>query len=179
MSMKVKTVCVCMFTMINSMCLYVHNDRVSQLNSRGEIGLQVYTHERENINHGYDSTNGHPLYCSVETQQWNHTNNPKMGSNRRTADRKFLYSQIYIRHKSRATEEWATHDHLRWRRQLWGRIVRQPETCLRYVHMVRWVQVRRRMVCWWRAWARHVHRGQRGHQDGWLVRWQIYGHIDH
>jgi len=58
-----------------------------------------------------DSTNDHPLYYSVETQHWYHTNNPNMGSNRGTADRKFQYCQIFIRHKSRATEECVTHSH--------------------------------------------------------------------
>ena len=44
-----------------------HNTGVSQLDSRGENGLQVYTHERENANHGFDSTNG--LSFSVDAQQ--------------------------------------------------------------------------------------------------------------
>ena len=33
-------------------------------------------------------------------------------------------------------------------------------------NIVRWAQAHRRMVCWWRTWARHAHRGQRVHQTG-------------
>jgi len=130
-----------------------------------------YTHERESTNRGYDSTDGHPF--SVDAQKWNHTNDSNMGSNRGTADRKFLCCQICMQHKFRATEEWVTHCHLWRRRQLRGRIARRQETWVRYVHMVRWAQAHRRMVRWWRAWAWHAHRGQRVHQDGWLVWWQI------
>jgi len=45
-----------------------------------------------------------------------------------------------------------------------------------------WSDGRRHIGAWfaeWRAWARHTHRGQWGHQDRWLVRWHIYGRIDH
>jgi len=74
---------------------------------------------------------------------------------------------------------WATDGHLRRQRQLRWRMARPSETQLQYVHMVRWAQAHRRMICRWRAWARHTHRGQWGHQDRWLIRWHIYGRIDH